>query len=252
MAGLTWNVIGELRLFANYSTAFETPTFTELGNPAQDLGVNLGGFNNIEAQTAEGFEVGARGSAWNRITFDFSVYTMDVKDEVTNVVSTGNRAFFENADTDRFGVEAGIVVDIMQGLRLTMAYTWSDFEFDSFPANPAAEGMKLPGIPEQQFYAELAWRHASGFFLIGDVLVVDELFTNNTNTGTSEGYAVANLRARYEITRGRVSLSPYVGVNNLFDENYIGNVRLNAFGDRTYEPAPDFNAYGGLAIRCSF
>jgi iron complex outermembrane receptor protein len=252
MAGLTWNVHGDIRLFANYSTAFETPTFTELGNPAQDLGVNLGGFNDIEAQTAEGFEVGVRGSAWDRVTFELAVYTMDVEDEVTNVVSTGNRAFFENADTDRFGVEAGVVVDFMEGLRLTLAYTYSDFEFDSFPSNPSAVGKSLPGIPEQQFYAELAWRHRSGFFLIGDVLVVDELFTNNTNTGTSDGYEVANLRAGCEFVRGRASLSPYVGINNMFDENYIGNVRLNAFGDRTYEPAPDFNAYGGLAVRYSF
>jgi iron complex outermembrane receptor protein len=250
--GVTWNVWGDVRLYANFSTAFETPTFTELGNPAQDLGVNLGGFNNIEAQTAEGFEVGARGMVLERVRFDLSVFDMDVDDEVTNVVSTGNRAFFENADTERFGVEAAVIVDIARGLRLTTAYTYSDFEFDRFPANPAAEGRKLPGIPEQQFYAELAWRHDSGFFVVGDVLVVDELFTNNVNTGTSDAYEVANLRAGYAFAWGQMRVTPYVGINNLFDERYIGNVRLNAFGDRTYEPAPDANAYGGLTVRYSF
>lgn len=252
MVGVTWNVFDELRLFANYSTAFETPTFTELGNPAQDLGVNLGGFNNIEAQTAKGFEVGARGMLWGRVSFELSIFDMDVKDEVTNVVSTGNRAFFENADTDRFGVEAGVIVDIIDGLRLTTAYTYSDFEFDTFATNPAAEGKNLPGIPEQQFYAELAWRHDSGIFIIGDILVVDELFTNNSNSGTSAAYEVANLRAGFDYQWGKALLTPYVGINNLFDEGYIGNVRLNAFGDRTYEPAPDANAYGGVTVRYSF
>ena len=250
--GLIWNVVDDIRLYANYSTAFETPTFTELGSPAQDLGVNLGGFNNITAQTADGVEVGTRGTLWDRVSFDLSIFQMDVEDEVTNVVSTGNRAFFENADTDRFGVEAAVIVQILEQLQLTTAYTYSDFEFDTFAADPAAEGASLPGIPEQQFYAELAWRHESGLFVIWDLLVVDELFTNNTNTGTSEAYEVANLRLGYEFTVDKFRLSPYVGINNMFDEEYIGNVRLNAFGDRTYEPAPDFNAYGGVSVRYSF
>lgn len=250
--GLTWNVIDDIRLYANYSTAFETPTFTELGNPAQDLGVNLGGFNNIAAQAAEGVEVGARGTLWGRISFDVSVFDMDVKDEVANVVSLGNRAFFENADTERFGVEAALIVQILEQLRLTTAYTYSDFEFDTFASNPAAEGSTLPGIPEQQFYAELAYQHESGLFVIWDLLVVDELFTNNTNTETSEAYQVANLRLGYEFNWGKVRLSPYVGLNNMFDEKYVGNVRLNAFGGRTYEPAPDANVYGGLSVRYSF
>lgn len=253
MVGVNWNVFDDIRLYANYSTAFETPTFTELGSPAQDLGVNLGGFNNVEAQTADGFEVGTRGTLWDgRVTFDLSVFDMDVDNEVTNVVSTGNRAFFENADTERFGFEAAVIVDILDSLRLTTAYTYSDFEFDTFASNTAAEGMALPGIPEQQFYAELAWRHESGFFVVGDVLVVDELFTNNVNTGTSPAYEVANLRAGYEFDWGKIRLTPYVGINNLFDESYIGNVRLNAFGDRTYEPAPDSNAYGGVTVRYTF
>lgn len=250
--GITWNVFDEIRLYANYSTAFETPTFTELGNPAQDLGVNLGGFNNIEAQTATGWEAGTRGMLWSKVSFDLSIFQMDVEDEVANVVSTGNRAFFENADTDRFGVEVAVIVDILEGLRLTTAYTYSDFEFDTFASNPAAEGMNLPGIPEQQFYAELAWRHDSGAFVIADALVVDELFTNNVNTGTAEAYEVVNLRAGFEYRWGQTLVTPYVGINNLFDESYIGNVRLNAFGDRTYEPAPDFNAYGGVSVRYSF
>ena len=250
--GMNWNVINDIRLYANYSTAFETPTFTELGSPAQDLGVNLGGFNNIKAQTAEGVEVGTRGTLWGRVSFDLSIFNMDVKDEVTNVVSTGNRAFFENADTDRLGVEAAVIVQILEQLRLTTAYTYSDFEFDTFAANPTAEGASLPGIPEQQFYAELAYRHESGLFAIWDLLVVDELFTNNTNTGTSEAYEVANLRLGYEFTLGQFRLSPYVGLNNMFDQKYVGNVRLNAFGDRTYEPAPDANVYGGLSVRYSF
>jgi iron complex outermembrane receptor protein len=34
----------------------------------------------------------------------------------------------------------------------------------------------------------------------------------------------------------------------LFDEKYNSNVRINAFGGRFFEPAPDLNVYGGLNV----
>jgi iron complex outermembrane recepter protein len=41
-------------------------------------------------------------------------------------------------------------------------------------------------------------------------------------------------------------------VNNLFDERYPGNVRINAFGGRYFEPAPDRNLYAGVAAEYRF
>jgi iron complex outermembrane receptor protein len=42
---------------------------------------------------------------------------------------------------------------------------------------------------------------------------------------------------------------PYVGINNLFNEYYNSNIRINAFGGRYYEPAPERNVYAGIVIR---
>ena len=39
------------------------------------------------------------------------------------------------------------------------------------------------------------------------------------------------------------------GVNNLFDTEYFDNVRINAFGNRYYEPAPGINFYTGVKVR---
>ena len=59
----------------------------------------------------------------------------------------------------------------------------------------------------------------------------------------------ANLRTGYKRTFGDMEIMPYLGINNLFDEEYVGNVRINAFGRRYYEPAPEFNLYAGINIR---
>tara|TARA_R110002096_G_scaffold2741_9_gene14110 strand:- start:592 stop:2670 length:2079 start_codon:yes stop_codon:yes gene_type:complete len=250
--GLNWNAWGNMNLFANYATSFETPTFTELANPARDLNVNLGGFANVTAQTSDSFEFGMRGALTPRINVDVAYFTMQVDDEVTNVTNVGNRSFFENADTDRQGVEAAAIINVFDGLRLTTAYTWSDFEFDKFITSPATVGNELPGIPEHQFYAELAYTHATGFYATWDVIHVGKFYADNANTLAAGDHTVSNLRVGHEITVGQTRFGPYIGVNNLFDEEYFANVRLNAFGGRAFEPAPDINVYGGISARMTF
>ncbi len=53
----------------------------------------------------------------------------------------------------------------------------------------------------------------------------------------------------YELTRGDWILRPYLGINNIFDESYNSNVRVNAFGGRHFEPAPNRNLYAGVVVR---
>ena len=251
-AGLTWGASDSVSFYFNYATGFETPTFTELANPARNLDVSLGGFASVDAQNAESFEIGARGLIGERVYFDIAGFIMEVEDEVVSVANIGNRTFFRNADTDRNGIEAAIVVDILEGLQLTASYTYSDFEFDSFPTNMAAEGKMLPGIPENQLFAELAYRHDSGFYLSWDILVVDDLAINNANTAISDSYEVSNLRAGHRLKMAGFELSPFIGINNLFDTKYMSNLRLNGFGGRVLEPAPTLNVYGGVSVRVNY
>ena len=250
--GLNWNAWGDVNLFANYSTSFETPTFTELANPARNLGVNLGGFANVSAQTADSYEVGMRGALNSRIDFDMAYFYMEVDDEVTSISNVGNRSFFENADTERQGIEMATVFDVFEGLQLTTTYTWSDFVFDKFITSPGSEDNDLPGIPEHQFYAEVAYTHASGLYATWDIIHVGRFFANNANTVRAGRHTVANLRFGRDFEFGKAAVGPFVGINNLFDEDYFANVRLNAFGGRAFEPAPDRNIYGGISVRMNF
>ena len=253
--GLVWHFLPNMSLYANYGTAFETPTFTEVGGPSQDLGatgINLAGFNNVKPQTAESYEIGLRGRAWNRVNFDFAAYTMKVKDEVVNVATLGNRGEFQNADTRRKGIEAEADMAITDQIKLTTSYTYSHFKFRRFPTNPAAEGNWLPVIPQQQFYAELAWRHPSGVYAAVEYHWVDQIYANNANTAVSDAYNVANLRFGDDFNIDNLVISPYAGVKNFTNEKYNGNVRPNSYGGRYYEPAPTRNVYGGIKVRYNF
>lgn len=248
MAGLLWKANPAINIYANISSVFETPTFTELTNvPAG------GGFTNVAAQKALNYELGIKGAVTPRFSYDLAVFHIDVEDEIINVQTVGSTGVFNNADTTREGVEASVSFIPITGFNMVMSYTYNDFTFDNFPVSQcnvtSCAGNKLPGLPEHNFYTELAYTHPSGFFSSIDFQYISNMYTDNSNTAQNRPYGVSNLRAGYIKILGDIEFTPYAGINNLFDEEYIGNVRINAFGSRYFEPAPEFNIYAGLNIR---
>lgn len=250
MVGAVYGPMQALNVYANYAYSFETPTFTEFANPAQRG--TLGGFANVAPQRARGWEVGLKGLIAGRLRYDFAYYDMNVEDEVTTVTNVGGRAFFNNADTDRRGVELGLTAALFEGLDLSVAYTYSDLEFDRFPNDVASEGNVLPGVPRHYAYFELDYAHASGLWVKWDWTYVGSLFANNANTVKLESYVVSNVVFGRDFTFGRFTLSPNFGINNLFDEQYNQEIRIQAAVGRFFEPAPDRNVFGGLRLRYDF
>jgi len=245
MAGALWTINPGANIYANISSVFETPTFTELAQ------AGIGGFANVSAQKALNYEIGVKGHVNSRFNYDLAVFHIDVEDEIVNIVNIGGRSFFNNADTTRNGVEATVSFIPVAGVNMLISYTYSDFSFDNFPVSvcTTCAGNELPGLPEHNFYAELGYTHPSGFFSSIDFQYVSNMYVDNANTAQNRPYGVSNLRAGYLMTMGDLEISPYMGVNNLFDKEYVGNVRINAFGGRYFEPAPEFNVYTGLNIR---
>ena len=239
-----------LTLYANYATSFETPTFTELANPA-DNGT-LGGFANVAAQRANGFEIGAKALLAERVRVELAFYDMEVEDEVTTVTNVAGRAFFNNADTDRRGVELGVAAELLPGLTLAGAYTFTDLEFETFVSNPAAEGRTLPGVPRHSGYAELAYAHDSGFFAKWDWSHIGALFADNLNATRIAAYDVSSLVVGWDVPFGSWTVTPSFGVNNLFDERYHQEIRIEDSTQRYFEPAPNLNYYGGVRVRFEF
>ncbi|MEQ8663735.1 MAG: TonB-dependent receptor, partial [Gammaproteobacteria bacterium] len=247
MVGAVWSPLEPLNLYANYATAFETPTFTEF---AQLSGT--GGFANVIAQRTRGFEVGLKGLVMQRLRYDLAYYDMTVEDEVVTVDNIGGRGFFRNADTDRQGVEVAMNAELLRGLEASVAYTYTDLEFDRFPTNPAAEGARLPGVPEHFGYFELDYHHATGLFVKWDWSFVGALYADNVNQTRVDSYDVSNLVFGLDHRIGRFTISPTIGINNLFDANYNTDIRIEDTTNRFFEPAPERNVFGGVRLRYEF
>lgn len=253
MVGFVADIAPQVDLYANYSTSFETPTTTEFNNPD-----GSGGFNqNLKPQIAHQVEVGIRGSFRPKQRYELSVYRINVDNELIpfEVPSTPGRNYYENAgQSGRKGLEFSWQSDLTDHLQSTLSYTYSDFTFVDFidSSGNNYDGNVIPGTSKNVLYGELVYRTTRGWYASGEVLYVDKQYGDNANAVPVAAHTVANLRLGYDAQIDDLSVTPFVGINNVFDESYTDNVRLNAFGGRYFEPAPPRNGYVGVTVNWKF
>ncbi len=238
-------------VFASYSSGFETPTTTELANPDAS-----GGFNpSLRPQVADHFEIGYKAST-RGLFYELSLFRIDLEDELIpfELAAFPTRTFYSNAgSSDRRGLEAAVSWQHESGLRIDSSYTWSDFEFDSFIDERGNDfsGKQLPGLPQHFGYLGFSYETDSGFSGVLEAYYSGDLYANNANTANVPSYVVSNLRFNIDINRGKWLFRTYAGINNLFDESYNNNIRINAFGSRYFEPAPGRHVYVGVIANYS-
>lgn len=251
--GLAWQVMPLHTFYGSVSSAFETPTFTELANPS-----GTGGFNpDLDPQKALNQEVGLRGTLNDDLLYDLTLFSVRVKDEITPYEQAG-RTFYENAArTRREGLELSLEHFTTDTLTTTLAWTWAQYRFERFIDQQQGQDVSdnhMPGLPQHILFAEAAWRPASGLFVIGDVRHASAVYAENTNDTRIGSHTVVNARIGKRWHFSHQHLELHTGVNNLFDREYYSNIRINANSDRPvdnrgyFEPAPERTFYAGLTI----
>ena len=244
--GLVYSYKGNNSIYANVSTSFETPTLNELSNNPS----GTGGFNpNLQPQEATNYEIGFKGILSRKLRYEIALFTIAVSNEILpfELEDFPGRDFFQNAgSTNRNGIETSFNFNLTKGLTAYLNYTYSDFSFEEFED---FEGNVLPGIPKHSTFAAISYASKNGFFATIQSRFIGSIYTSNDNSVSDNSYTVVNLNLGYNKVFKKMTLEPFLGVNNLLDEAYNDNIRINAFGARYFEPAPGLNVYGGLKIR---
>ena len=249
MIGLVWSINPAVNIYGNIARSFDPPTTTELANPDGPAGFN----SDLKPQTATNYEIGIKGLLPGRVRHEIALFRIEVDDELVRYELAGSgQSFYENAGSSTHqGLETALTVDLLPGLTGSLTYTWSDFSVDRFRDRNGNrfDDNKIPGVPDNQFHIGLDYQHHGGFHAAWDLLHADSFFADNANTVKSDAYTVSNLRAGYTKYWHQLEISPFLGINNLLDEEYFDNVRLNAGFGRYFEPAPERNYYGGISLR---
>ena len=237
MAGVVLQLPRRVSLYANLSSAFETPTVTELATqPDGSAGLN----DDLDPQYATTLEAGVTGTLLSRMRYDVAAFATRVRDELIpyEVPGGGGRRYFRNAGrTRRTGAEAGLTL-FAGGVEAGLAASYSDFTFADYVVDGVSYGgNRLPGIPRQQLQTYLTWRPGR-LFVSTEAIVTASAAGDDANQVRIPGYEVVHLRVGGAPFRNASWFSPVIGVQNLFDRTYTPSINVNATGGKYYEPAP--------------
>ncbi|MEH6356018.1 MAG: TonB-dependent receptor [Marinobacter sp.] len=246
-AGLSYRYLPSHQAYANISTAFETPTFSEFANPS-----GVGGLNpETEPQKSLNHELGLRGDLSNGIDYDLTLFWVDVRDELIPYELTGpdDRTFYRNAgDTTRKGFEAAAGWLFSPSWRAETALTLASYTFDDYRSEGNNyDNNRLPGLPEQVWSNRLKWEGLGGTFITFETRYIGDMVADSANEVQVDDYWLANLRGGNTLYAGRnLLLKGFAGIRNLGDKDYFANVRINASNGRYFEPAAGRVWYLGL------
>lgn len=242
-----WNE--SMHLYANVATAFETPTTTELINdPTGGSGFNSG----LESQYSVSYEVGLKRRPLEGPELDLALFIIRSRDELISyeISSSPGSTFYKNAGRSRrVGLEVGISANPMRCVKTSLSYTFSDFKFTEFDDSGVDQsGHLIPGIPKHRISFNVNAFNESGWFARSELQHVSAFFVDNGNTVKNPNYTTSRVSFGRKKKIGAFVGSVYLGLNNLLDEKYNANTRINASGNRYFEPAPPFNFFGGVSL----
>ncbi len=254
--GAVWKLNPAINLYANYGKGFETPTFVEaaFANDASNSPPNL----SLKPSESSNYEVGAKAFLTDNTRVNLTAFKIDTEDEIVIQSNNSGRAIYTNANkTKRNGVEASIDSQLQNNFSVYGAYTLLNAKFDSSYTNAAnttiASGNIIPGTYHTQIYGELAWKYPEiGFRTALEARHNSKAYVSDTNIDTAPSYTIYNIRAGFEQQLKNWRLSEYIRVENIFDKDYIGSVRINDGNTRFFEPASGRTYLVGLSANYSF
>ena len=231
LLGYKYKINEQLSYFINYTTHFETPTLYETGNspelrPQRNQIRELGIF--IENSLTRHGEI---------VLFESKVENEIVPYEVED---EPGRSYFKNAGiTRRRGLEFSLSTNPYKRLEFQYTHTHAEYKFIKFgQGEDILNGNFLPAIPRYFGKFNFLYSLTSNLNVDAEIYYSGKVYFDDHNTEEGNGYLLTNLKIEnvFNIFERGTTLFIYIG--NVFDTDYNSNIRINAYNDRYYEPAP--------------
>ena len=254
VAGLTFEPLTGLRVYASAGNGFETPTFNELSYRADGAaGLAL----NLRPASSRNQELGIKWRDGQGTLLEAALFNAETRDELAVARNVGGRSSYQNvASARRQGAEAALETPLTQQLSLQLSWTRVDATFRSpylicvavgctVPNVAVAAGSRIPGVARQQTHAALHWQQ-NGWNASFELAQMSGIVANDVATEVAPAYTLANLELGRQWRFSGGALRAFMRVDNLAGVRYIGSVIVNEGNGRYYEPGIDRTVLSGV------
>jgi len=270
MFGLLYKTNGKTGIYANYSTAFQTPTTNELSNTPQ----HSGGFNDrLNPENIFSFEAGIRGILFDDSYYNLTIFIMNINDmlipyQISDPAS--EEIFYKNAGkAANTGIELFYHWTPANKLKMKLSFSFNNFRFTDYVVEDNLNGQtksfqlknnKVPGVPDFTVGYETGYKFPYGFYTglsanyngsyyVNDFNGPPPGSNDDGNNYINDSYIIIKITAGYSFETKSAGFEFNLGINNLFDKRYNGSIVPNAFGKRYFEPAAGRNYYINISLK---
>jgi iron complex outermembrane receptor protein len=248
--GVLYKLSPVLNVYASAARGFETPTLNELFYSGTG-----GGFNfKLGAAESTHVEAGLKAIVGASTRINSALFQVRTSDELVVDSSSGGRTSYKNASkTLRQGAELSLDTTLGGGVSGRLALTALRAVYDQGFGSVLA-GSRLPGVPNANMFAELAWKDASDHFGAAfETLASSKVYAEDANSEIpAPGYAVVNARFNAKQKLGAWRFKEFVRLNNLMDRKYVGSLIIGDANKRFYEAVPGRNWMLGASAQYAF
>ena len=255
VGGVTFKVTPTLNVYANYGRGFETPTFAETTySSTSGAGPNL----SMVPSKSKNYEIGLKTFITSNTRVNVALFKVDTKNEIVVTANSGAQNVYDSvANTERKGIEFSLDSRLPYNFNYYQTYTYLDSEFKNSFTNTVggfvAAGNRLSGVYKNTAYTELSWKYpALNFSSAIENIYYGDVHGYDSNAGDrrAEAFSIINLRASVRQSYNNWNFSEFVRADNIFDEKYVGNVRVN--NAATFEPGAPRNYTVGITSSYTF
>ena len=256
VAGITFKVSPTLNIYANYGRGFETPTFAETtySDALSGAGPNL----SMVPSKSKNYEIGLKTFVTSNTRINVALFKVDTKNEIVVIANSGSQNQYDSAaNTERKGIEFSLDSRLPYNFNFYQTYTYLDSEFKNSFTNTVggfvAAGNRLSGVYKNTAYTELSWKYPALNFssAIENIYFSDvHGYDSNAASNKADAFSIVNLRASLKQSYNNWNFSEFARAENVFDEKYVGNVRVN--NSATFEPGAPRNYTVGVTTSYTF
>nr|WP_321399461.1 TonB-dependent receptor [uncultured Desulfobacter sp.] len=230
LVGLSFDVAEHTRLRASYARKIRFASIKNLYD-------SDAGNEDLDTESSDNYEIGVTQLLPFGIIADFALFRNDVKDFIQKVEQPSGDDLYENFDEYRFKGAELLLSKQFANAGISLGYSYMD-------AANKSEGTALEDLeyrPVHKFTLEGNYAFDFGLVVYASLMhLTDQVYSNNDGDDQRDlgDITLVDLKIEQRVYKEFCSL--YVGVDNLFDEDYEESYGF---------PQAGRTAYAGMKIR---
>ena len=228
--GLLWKSSPKTAWFVSLGSGFEVPSLSELSANPYGSGFNP----EIQPMSFKSLDFGFRKQnpfcRWEVVAFYTTATNELIRYELEDFP---DQNFYRNlGESTRYGIEVDASFITFKNHMLNGGVSLASYKFLE-----KAVLKNLPGLPNTT--TNLRWTYnKNNWKIFINSSFIGEYFADNSNEVSIDHYSISNLEIQKQFNLEYTPITIGFSVYNLTATNYFDNIRINAFGNRFYEPAP--------------